>query len=146
MKIRIVLMGIAVLCAAACASTPGSVEARIRELEQQQLRVALKGDRAALEQVFAPQFRLVNPSGAVASRDELLTMLSAGTPPYRAASYVTESVMPYGDVVVTLGTEDVEFGAGAQAGQRQRRRITQVWERHGNDWRLVQRQATLIAP
>lgn len=131
------------LLLAACAAPPGDVEARIRELEQAQARVAVAGDRAALEKIFAPDFQLINPAGAVASRDELLALLASGQPPYRAASYVTERVLVSGDVVATTGTESVEFAA---TGEPQQRRITQVWRRQGDGWQLVLRQATLVAP
>lgn len=139
MAVLVVALGLA-----ACASGPPRGEAGVRALEQQQLRAALAGDRAALERIFAPEFRLINPSGAIANRDDLLALLASGTPPYRNATYTTEAVREYRDVVVTWGTEDVEFATGAQAGQRQRRRVTQVWERDGGQWRLVQRHATLI--
>lgn len=128
---------------AACAAAPQRQEQAIRALEQRQAQVAVAGDRAALEKIFAPGFRLVNPSGAVASREELLTMLGSGSPPYRAATYTTDSVLPYGEVVVTTGTENVEY---ASNGQKQQRRITQVWERAGSGWQLRLRHATLVAP
>jgi hypothetical protein len=134
---------IGLLLLAACAAAPQDPEAVIRELEQRQGQVAVAGNRAALEKIFAPGFRLINPSGAVASREELLTMLGSGTPPYRAASYVTDTVQPYGDVVVTTGTESVEY---ASNGQKQQRRVTQVWQRTGDGWQLVLRHATLVAP
>ena len=126
--------------------TPGSVEGRIRELEQQLVRAAVAGDGARLQQLFAPQFQLITPAGAVAGRQELLTMLSSGTAPYRSGSYVTESVHPYGKAVVSTGIETVIPAQGAQAGQQQQRRITQVWERAGTQWQLLLRQATLVAP
>jgi hypothetical protein len=121
--------------------TPRS-DAAIRAVEQAQVQAALAGDRAALEKVFAPGFRLINPSGAIASRDELLQLLTSGKPPYRAAIYTTDSVLDYGRVVITTGTESVEFAAD---GQRQQRRISQVWENNGDRWQLVLRQATLVA-
>jgi hypothetical protein len=145
---RIVVGGIvaAALPLSGCVTTRTTVEAGIREVEQLQVRAALTGDRATLEKVFAADFRLINPSGAVASRDELLRLLASGAPPYRAATYTTDRILPYGKVVVTTGTEDVEFGAGAQAGARQKRRITQVWELRDGRWQLVLRQATLVTP
>jgi hypothetical protein len=97
-------------------------------------------------ELFAPHFQMINPTGGRASRDELLDLLAGGAPPYRAATYVTDSVRVYGNVVVSTGTEEVEFASGAQAGQKQRRRITQVWERDGRTWRLAMRHATLITP
>jgi len=135
---------LAALLLAACATPPRVIEQHVRELEQAQARAAAAGDRTVLEKIFAPDFRMINPAGAVASRDELLSLLGGGKPPYRAASYVTDKVMVYGDrVAVATGTESVEY---ASDGRHQQRRVTQVWQRNGNDWQLVLRQATLINP
>jgi hypothetical protein len=134
---------VAALLLGACGAAPEAIEQQIRALEQAQARAAVAGDRAALEQIFAADFRLINPSGAVASRAELLALLGSGKPPYRAASYVTDRVLVYDDAVVATGTESVEFAA---TGEPQQRRITQVWQRVGDGWQLVLRQATLVAP
>jgi uncharacterized protein (TIGR02246 family) len=139
------LMGV-VLSLGGCAATSLTVTEDIKALEQQQVQAAVSGNRAALERIFAPDFRLINPSGAVASREELLAMLAGGPAPYRSASYVTESVLRYADVVVTTGTETVVPAQVAANGQSQRRRITHVWERQGDGWRLRLRHATLVAP
>jgi len=159
MNRRVSLMGLAtaislVACGApttvetatSAEADPSAIEQQIRALEQRQVQIAVSGDRAALEGVFAPDFQMVSPVGAVASREELLAMLGSGAPPYSAATYSTDSVLVKGDVVVSVGTEDVQFAAGAQAGQHQQRRITQVWARHGDGWQLVRRHATLVAP
>jgi ketosteroid isomerase-like protein len=123
-----------------------AAEAQVRELEQQQVAVALSADREPLLKLFAPDFRMVNPSGGIVAREELLGLLT-GARPYSEATYTTDSVRAHEDVVVTIGTEQVTFGGGAQAGQKQQRRITQVWERNGEGgWHLVQRHATLVAP
>jgi len=135
------LMLAAALLFGGCATTTISVEDRIRALEQDQVQAAVTGNRAVLERLFAPRFQLINPAGAVASREELLTMLASGTAPYRSASYVTESVRAYGQVVVSTGMETVVTAQGAS----QRRRITHVWERDGSSWRLALRHATLVA-
>jgi hypothetical protein len=137
-----------VMLLAGCASGPrGDVTAqRIRVLEQQQALAAIGRDRAALDRIFAPDFQVVNPSGAVASKAELLALLLGGTSPYRSAVYQTDTVRVYRDVVVTTGTETVVPNTGAQAGQTVRRRTTQVWKRDSGDWRLALRHATLIVP
>ena len=126
-------------------SQSGDIEAQIRELEQRQAGIALSGDRDLLRDVFSPDFRMVNPSGGVADREELLDLLAGGSSPYAAATYSTDWVRVHGDVVVSIGTEEVVFG-GARAGQTQLRRITQVWERAGEGWKLATRHATLVAP
>jgi ketosteroid isomerase-like protein len=140
----------AALCAAllsACAAPDtAGVEAEIRALELRQAAAAQAGDRSALVTIFAPHFRMISPVGSIATRDELLRLLTSGTPPYRAAAYVTETVRVYPDVVVTTGTESVEYGPGAQEGVKQQRRVTQIWEHDGKQWWLAQRHATLVTP
>ena len=132
---------------AACASMPrASTEAQIRELEQRQVTAAIARDRATLERLFAPDFRLVNPSGAIAGKQELLQLLTEGTSPYRSAIYQTDAVSVYRDVVVTIGLETVVPASGVQAGRQVRRRVTHVWQRQGGQWRLVLRQATVVTP
>jgi hypothetical protein len=138
-------LGVALL--AGCAATDaGDVEAEIRALELRQAAAAQAGDRTALLTIFAPHFRMISPVGSVVMRDELLGILASGSPPYRAAAYVTETVRVYSDVVVTTGTENVEYGPGTQEGVKQQRRVTQIWEHDGKQWWLAQRHATLIAP
>jgi uncharacterized protein (TIGR02246 family) len=132
---------------AACASVPRtSTEAQIRELEQQQVTAAISRDRATLERLFAPDFRLVNPSGAIAGKQELLQLLTEGASPYRSAVYQTDVVSAYRDVVVTIGLETVVPASGAQAGQQVRRRVTHIWQRQDGQWRLVLRHATVVTP
>jgi uncharacterized protein (TIGR02246 family) len=138
------LLAVMLLALAACATV--SPEAKIRDLEQQQVHAAIAKDRGALERIFAPDFRIINPSGAVATKDELLNLLTAGTSPYRSAVYETQTVNVYGNVVVTTGLETVVMAQGAQAGQSVQRRITHVWEKSGNDWKLTLRHATIVAP
>jgi uncharacterized protein (TIGR02246 family) len=137
-----------VTCLSGCATTRPSSEseAQIRDLEQQQAQVAISRDRAALDRIFAADFQVVNPSGVVASKEELLALLLGGTSPYRSAVYQTDKVRVYRDVVVTTGLETVVPNAGAQAGQSVRRRTTQVWKLDGGQWRLALRHATIVVP
>lgn len=135
------------------AAAPTTDAAVLRDIEQQQARAAIAGDRAALERFFAPSFVLVNPAGARITRAELIAVLTGGgTPPYTSAIYETEAVTVRGDVAYTTGLETVVFSAdvqgmqGAQPGQTVQRRVTHVWERQGGQWRLVLRHASNVAP
>ncbi|HWL64015.1 MAG TPA: nuclear transport factor 2 family protein [Steroidobacteraceae bacterium] len=135
------------------AAAPVADATTLRDIEQQQARAAIAGDRAALERFFAPTFMLVNPSGVRVTRAELLAVLTGGgAPPYTSATYETEEVTVRGDVAYTVGLETVVFGAnvqglqGAQPGQKVQRRVTHVWERQGGQWRLVLRHASNVAP
>lgn len=140
------LMVLAVLAGCASAPRTDDVAQRIRALEQQQAQAAIDRNRAALDRIFTPDFQIVNPSGAVASKEELLALLLGGTSPYRSAVYQTDTVRVYRDVVVTTGLEVVVPNTGPQAGQIVRRRISQVWRLDGRDWRLAYRHATIVTP
>jgi hypothetical protein len=142
MRTAVVVILAAVLVGACTSLSP---EARIRELEQEQVKIAIGRDRAAAERLFAPEFRIINPAGVVATRDELLKLLMEGAAPYRSAVYETQSVRVFRDSVVTVGLESVVPNQGPQAGQTVRRRITHVWRREGRDWRLALRHATIVA-
>lgn len=147
---RLPLATALVLLLAACATTPTGTEARIRELEQQQATLAIAGDRAGLEKLFAPGFRVINPSGAVVTKTQLLDVLAGSGPsPYASAKYETQDVAVNADVAWSVGLETVVFARdalGARAGQTVQRRITHVWEKQGGQWRLVLRHATNVVP
>lgn len=148
--IRLPLAAVLALLLAACATTPAGTEAGIRELEQQQAKLAIAGDRAALEKIFAPGFRVINPSGAIVTKAELLDVLAGGGPsPYASATYETHDVSINGNVAWSVGLETVIFARdalGSQAGQVVQRRITHVWEKQQGQWRLVLRHATNVVP
>lgn len=127
----------------------GPTEQVIRDLEQQQAKAAIGRDRAALERMFAPEFKVINPNGVVGSRETLLgLLLGDGPAPYRSAAYTTDEVRDYGDTVVSIGMDTVVPNQGSQAGQTVLRRVTQVWRRQKLDgkptWRLVLRHANII--
>jgi hypothetical protein len=139
------------LMATGCATAASpSTEQQIRDLEQQQAREAIAGNRAALEQIFAPEFRVINPLGGIATKQQLLDILAGGGPsPYVSATYETQSVSVRGDMAWSLGLETVVLARdalGSKAGQTVQRRILNVWERQGGQWRLVMRQTTNVAP
>lgn len=136
----------AALLVACATSDPGAVERQIRALEQEQVKVVIARDRGAIEKLFAPDFMIINPSGAVANRQALLDLLMGNTAPYQSGTYVTETVRVHGDAVVSTGLETVVPTGGAQAGQPVQRRITHLWEREGKDWRLALRHATVVVP
>src|SRR6478609_3875463 len=101
--------------AACVTANPAATEQQIRALEQEQIHAVIARDRAAIERLFAPDFMIINPSGAVADKPALLDLLMGGEAPYRSGTYQTEIVRIYGDTVVTTGLEKVVPASGATA-------------------------------
>ncbi len=145
MKTRHALVAIALVFATQAAWADAKSQAAVRELEQTQAKAAIARDRATLERVFAPDFRIVNPAGAVTDRDGLLQLLFGPAPVYSSATYETQEVRDFGDTIVTLGLETVVMASGPQAGQTVRRRITHVWHRSAKaGWQLQLRHANIV--
>jgi uncharacterized protein (TIGR02246 family) len=119
-------------------------ETAVRALEQQQVHAAVAGDAAALKRIFADDYQMVNPAGQITTREQLLALLTGTTHPYRSATYTTDVVRKLGNVIVTIGREDVVPNQGPQAGQLVHRRVTQVWVREKGTWRLSVRQAMVV--
>jgi uncharacterized protein (TIGR02246 family) len=119
-------------------------EAEVRALEQQQVQAAVAGDAATLKRIFTDDYQMVNPAGQITTREQLLALLTGTTHPYRSATYTTDVVRKLGNVIVTIGREDVVPNQGPQAGQIVHRRVTQVWVREKGAWRLSVRQAMVV--
>ncbi len=105
---------------------------------------ALVGDAATLKRIFTDDYQMVNPAGQITTRAQLLALLTGPTHPYRSATYKTDLVRQLGNVIVTIGREDVVPDQGPQAGQIIHRRVTQVWVRDQGTWRLSVRQAMVV--
>jgi uncharacterized protein (TIGR02246 family) len=148
MKLRNIIAALAALTvglsmtAVSAAASDG--ETAVRALEQQQARAAVAGDAAALKRIFTDDYTMVNPAGQITTREQLLALLTGTTHPYRSATYTTDVVRELGNVIVTIGREDVVPNQGAQAGQIVHRRVTQVWVREKGTWRLSVRQAMVV--
>jgi hypothetical protein len=137
--LAVLVIGIAPTCFAA-----QTTEQIIRDLEQQQVKAAITRDRATLERIFAPDFRIISPNGIVSTRESLLGMLTDGAAPYASALYQTDFVRDYGHIAVSVGMDTVVPNSGAMAGKTVLRRVTQVWQRQKGVWRLTLRHANII--
>lgn len=150
MSISRALLPVLLLAAGCATAASPSTEQQIRELEQQQARDAIAGNRTALDQLFAPELRVINPLGGIATKPQLLDILAGGgPPPYRSATYETQEVSVRGELAWSLGLETVVMARdafGSKAGQTVQRRILNVWEKQGGRWRLVMRQITNVVP
>lgn len=136
----VALFGLVQACSAA-----SPTETIIRQLEQDQAKAAITRDRAALEKMFSPDFRVISPAGAMNTKEELITILTNNAaPPYASASYQTDIVRDYGDIVVSIGMDTVVPNTGAQAGKTLKRRVTQVWKRDNGVWQVTLRHANIV--
>lgn len=134
-------------CVAGTANAQGSEdEAAVRRLEDQERSAVLSGDVAALTLIWSEQMMVNSPLGRVsANRGETFRLMQAGVIRYKVFERDIENIRVNADLAVVMGSETVvPDGTAPGAGQRIKRRFTDVWQRNGAGWRMVARHANNI--
>ena len=117
---------------------------QLRVAERARLRALVDGDVETARRMHADDFQLVDPSGAVLSKEQYLGQVASGELDYLTWEPETIEVRRYGDAAV------LRYRAQAQAifgGQRTPLRSfwhTDVYEQRDGRWQAVWSQATLV--
>jgi ketosteroid isomerase-like protein len=103
-------------------------------------------DRAALEQVLAPDFLLVDVmTGSEIPREFLVDAVGARQLVFEAIARTAGRVRHYGDTAVVVGETRMRGRYGEQSFAAHSR-YTHVYVKTGSGWKLVTAQGTEIAP
>lgn len=120
-------------------------EMEIRKANDQEVAAFLSGNEVALSRLWASDFLVTNPLNKVASKTEVLAMVQNGMLSFKSYARHIETVRRYGDVVVVVGHEEVEWaGKMPLAGRLLPLRFTAVWHRSGTYWLQVARHANVV--
>ena len=126
------------------AGTRDAIEQEIRRLDAQEADAVLRGDFALIDELWADDFIVNNPSNKVGLGRA--GPVRKGVVAYSSFERVPEVVSLRGDVVFVMGHEVVVPKAPAdKAGQTLRRRYTNVWIRTDRGWKLAARHANVIS-
>lgn len=114
----------------------------LRSTERERLRALVTGDveRAAL--LHTDDFQLVNPLGGVLSKEQYLDGIGSGQIHYLYWEPESIAVRLYGDVAVIRYQSQLEIVVQGRHIPRQRYWHTDLYERHGLQWRVVWSHAT----
>ncbi len=124
-----------------------SINAEIRKLEQALVEAILKGDMAALNDLFLPEYVVNAPINQVTEKTDVLRRVKEGLIRYSAFESEIEEIVIHGDTAITMGRETVKpIGNAPLAGQTVLRRYTHVWLRKDGRWRQLARHANIICP
>ena len=103
-------------------------------------------DRAALEQVLAPDFLLVDVmTGSEIPRDFLVDAVGSRQLVFEAIARTAGRVRHYGDTAIVVGETRMRGRYGEQSFAAHSR-YTHVYVRTGPGWQMVAAQGTPIAP
>jgi hypothetical protein len=118
---------------------------RLRDIERTRLQALVGADIATARPLMAPDFEVINPSGALSGRDEYMQALEAGVIDYlvfEPASPIT--VRLSGDSAALRFRARFDLVVGGATRVTHRGWITELYERRDGRWRIVWEQATAI--
>jgi hypothetical protein len=114
----------------------------IRSTERERLRALVTGDVERAGQLHTDDFQLINPLGGVLSKEQYLDGISSGQIHYLYWAPEPIAVRIYGDVAVIRYRSQLEIVVRGRHIPRQRYWHTDLYERHGAQWRVVWSHAT----
>ena len=101
-------------------------------------------DFAALEKLWSPSLVVNSPGNRVLTREGVFTAMREDKLKYESGKVYPEAFFVVNDLAVSMGHEEVVMANGPMAGKPLRRRYTDVWQKTGDAWLLIARQATYI--
>ncbi|MEK6279694.1 MAG: nuclear transport factor 2 family protein [Acidobacteriota bacterium] len=117
------------------------IEQEIRKLDLAHADAVLRGDFAALDQIWTKDFKVNNPFNEIDKANRLRT----GEITYSSFVREAESVQVHGNTVIVMGRETViPKGTSPNAGKTIKRRYTNIWMKREGKWRLIARHASVI--
>jgi ketosteroid isomerase-like protein len=126
------------------ADTNDAIEQEIRRLDAQEADAVLRGDFALVDELWAEDFIVNNPSNTVSFGRQ--GPVRTGAIVYASFERVAEVVALRGDVAIVMGREVVVPKApSANAGRTLHRRYTNFWMKTARGWKLSARHANVIA-
>ena len=146
----VVLLGIEGRTETRPPGAPGAEEI-VRSLDDQARVAVLKRDIPALERLWSEQLTVNAPNNqvVVGRRAVLDDVVRRGITNFSSFERQVEFIRVEGDFAVIMGAEIVRPAtdapsSGLVAGQVIHRRVTNIWKREGDTWRLFWRHANVI--
>lgn len=123
-----------------------AIETEIKKNVTEAAATLTKNDAAGFEKMTVDTYKFIGPDGRISTRAERAASLKSGDSKYESVAYdeVTVNVNPYGTGAIVIGRATVK---GVNMGQRVdgQFRITQIWRKSDDGWKMAHGQATAIA-
>ncbi len=101
-------------------------------------------DFAALERVWSPAMVVNSPGNNILTRDQVFAAMRDDKLKYSSSKAIPETFFVVQDVAIEMGHDDIVMSNGPMAGKPLTRRFTNVWQKTGNEWLQIARQATYV--
>ncbi|HEU4648684.1 MAG TPA: nuclear transport factor 2 family protein [Gemmatimonadales bacterium] len=117
----------------------------LRSTERDRVRALVTRDVERAARMHADDFQLINPLGGVISKEQYLSGIRSGQIHYLHWEPDKMVVRLYGDVALLRYRSEIEIVVRGQHIPRQSYWHTDLYERHGGQWKVVSSHATAAA-
>jgi ketosteroid isomerase-like protein len=122
-----------------------AIESDVRKMVSEYAAGLAKNDTAAFDKATADNFMFVGNDGVVSTKAQRLESMKTGATKYESLTYddLTVRVRPTGDGAIVIGKATVKgmnMGKPIDGAMR----VTQVWMKANDGWKMVTLQATAI--
>ena len=129
----------------AAAVDTAAIESDVKKLVTEYAAAMAKNDMAAFDKSTTDNFMFVGNDGTVSTKAERMESMKSGATKYESLTYddLTVRVKPEGDAAIVIGKATVK---GMNMGKPidGANRVTQVWGKTKDGWKMVTLQATAI--
>ncbi len=101
-------------------------------------------DFAALEKNWSPALVVNSPGNRVLTRDQVFTAMREDKLKYTSYKVSPDAFFVTKDLAIQMGHEEIVMANGPMADQPLKRRYTDVWQKTGDTWLMIARQATYV--
>jgi uncharacterized protein (TIGR02246 family) len=121
-----------------------AIQARIEANGRACGRAIATNDFATLEKFWSPSFVVNSPGNRILTREGVFQAMREDKLKYISGKVFTDAFFVVNDLAITMGHEELVMANGPMAGQPLKRRYTDVWQKTGDAWLAIARQATYI--
>jgi uncharacterized protein (TIGR02246 family) len=140
----IVLLLAPAALAVAQQSAGADAQQQVLATDDRRMDALRRGDATPLREIYADDYTLVTPAGVVRSKADQINELSSGQL-RQQIDLLERTVRMYGDVAIVLSREKSSILlAGRQVGGDMR--MTRVYKKFGNQWRVIATHGSVIVP
>ncbi len=101
-------------------------------------------DFATLEKLWSPAVLVNSPGNRILTREGVFTAMREDKLKYESAKVYPDVFFVVNDLAIWMGHEDIVMANGPMAGKPLKRRFTDIWQKTGDGWVMIARQATYV--
>lgn len=134
-------MALAAIACTLSAGEPSAADKKaVLDAEAAWKTAVLKGDRATLDRLLAPDLSYTHSSAKTQTKQQFIQDATGGSTTYQSIEFDNSKLRQYGSTIVITQSATIKT---VQTGVSHLY-LTEVWARQNGHWQMVSRQATKL--